>query len=459
MRYFLDPLRCDPPSAKHVRQKRPDVIAMPRSTEGDQEDGIEGKGHSWIIGVGGRGSGVGRPRSAVRGPPVGEARRGGRLQPARGPTDLRTRYISPMQRRLVSLDVFRGLTIAAMVIVNNPGDWNNMYWPLEHAAWDGWTPTDLIFPFFLFIVGVSITLSRKSAGAPSILRRGAIIFALGLFLAGYPRFNIHRWRIPGVLQRIAVCYVAAAALYRLTMGDRRRQAIVIASTAVVLALGYWALMMLVAPPGGIAGDLSPEGNLGAWLDRTLMNGHLWRQRWDPEGLLSTIPAISTTLLGVLAGICLGSEWSPSRKTVVLAGGGAAAAVIGLLWGAVFPINKNLWTSSYVLFTGGFAAILLAACYWFIDVREWRHGTKPFVIFGVNAITLFVVSGLLVKTLALIRVAGTDGRQVAVSTWAYQHWFLPLAAPQTASLLYSIANLVLLFGLLWWMYRRRLFIRV
>ena len=346
-----------------------------------------------------------------------------------------------------------------MVIVNNPGDWSNMYWPLEHAAWNGWTPTDLIFPFFLFIVGVSITLSKKSSGWRSILRRGAIIFALGLFLAGYPRFDIHRWRIPGVLQRIAVCYLAAAGLYRVTSGSRRRQVIAVASTATALALGYWAIMMLVPPPGGSAGDLSPDGNLGAWVDRALMDGHLWRPRWDPEGLLSTLPAIATTLLGVLAGMCLRADWTSTRKTATLAGGGAAALLVGLAWDVVFPINKNLWTSSYVLFTGGFAALLLAACYWIIDVKGWRRGTTPLVILGVNAITLFVVSGLLVKTLALIRVAGPDGRQIPVNSWAYQHWFVPFADPKNASLLYSIGNLALLFGLLWWLYRRRIFLRV
>jgi predicted acyltransferase len=372
----------------------------------------------------------------------------------------RTASLTPaVSQRLLSLDVFRGLTIAAMVIVNNPGDWSNMYWPLRHAEWNGWTPTDLIFPCFLFIVGVSITLSKKSSGWRSILRRSAIIFALGLFLAGYPRFNIHRWRIPGVLQRIGVCYLAAASLYRLTAGERRRQIIAIASIAVALTLGYWAMMMLVAAPGGTAGDLSPEGNLGAWLDRALMNGHLWRPRWDPEGLLSTVPAIATTLLGVLAGLCLGAEWSSSRKTAALAGGGAAALIVGLAWNTVFPINKNLWTSSYVFFTAGFAALLLAACYWVLDVKGWRRGTMPLVILGVNAITLFVVSGLLVKTLALIRLAGPNGRDIAVSTWAYLHWFVPLAQPKNASLLYSVANLAVLFGLLWWMYRRRIFLRV
>ena len=363
------------------------------------------------------------------------------------------------RQRLLSLDVFRGLTMAAMVVVNNPGDWGNVYWPLLHAEWHGCTPTDLIFPFFLFIVGVSITLSKKSAGWGSILRRSAIIFALGLFLAGYPRFDIEGWRIPGVLQRIALCYLAAAAAYRLTLGNRRRQATVLGAIAVALALGYWAVMMLVPAPGGFAGDLSPEGNLGAWIDRALMDGHLWRPRWDPEGLLSTIPAIATTLLGVLAGLCLAGGWTARRKAAVLAGGGAVAVVIGLVWGMAFPINKSLWTSSYVFFTAGCASLLLALCYWTLDIKGWQRWTTPLVILGVNAITLYVASGLLVKTLALISVAGPDGREIAISRWAYLHWFAPFAAPKNASLAYALAHLVILFALLWWMYRRRLFLRV
>jgi predicted acyltransferase len=362
-------------------------------------------------------------------------------------------------QRLISLDVFRGLTMAGMVIVNNPGDWGNVYAPLLHAEWHGWTPTDLIFPFFLFIVGVSITLSRKAASGSSILRRAAIIFALGLFLAGYPRFDIGRWRIPGVLQRIAVCYLAAAATYRVTAGRRDARPWIIAAVAGILAVGYWALMMLVAAPGGAAGDLSPEGNLGAWIDRALMDGHLWRPRWDPEGLLSTIPAISTTLLGILAGLVLQGESAPSRKTAILAAGGVIGVLIGMAWGVVFPINKNLWTSSYAVFTAGAAALLLALCYWIVDVRGWKRWTTPLVILGVNAITLFVASGLLVKTLNLIRVAGPDGRDIAVSRWAYLHGFVPLAEPRNASLLYAFANLAVLFVLLAWMYRRRIILKV
>ena len=361
--------------------------------------------------------------------------------------------------RLVSLDVFRGATMAAMVIVNNPGDWANVYWPLLHAEWDGWTPTDLIFPFFLFIVGVSITLSRKSASWGSILRRGLLIIAIGLFLAGYPRFDLTRWRIPGVLQRIGLCYLAAAALYRTSTGDRRRRGAILLSVAGGLALLYWFVMMHVPPPGGIAGDLSAEGNLGAYIDRTVMRGHLWKPHWDPEGLLSTIPAIATTLFGVVAGIGLSADVRPERKARNLAVAGIGAAIGGLMWNMVFPINKGLWTSSYAVFTSGAACALLALCYWAIDIRGSRGWTKPLVILGTNAITLFAASALLVKTAALMTVAGPDGDPISVSRYAYLHYFETLASPKNASLLYAIANLVLLFGLLALLYRRRIFLRV
>ena len=360
--------------------------------------------------------------------------------------------------RLVSLDVFRGATMASMVIVNNPGDWGAVYAPLLHAEWHGWTPTDLIFPFFLFIVGVSITLSSRSATWGSILRRSALILALGLFLSGYPRFDVSRWRIPGVLARIAVCYLFAASAYRLTAGDRKRQGRSLFFIAMALAVGYWLVMTLVPPPGGTAGDLSPEGNLGAWIDRAVMEGHLYKPRWDPEGILSTVPAISTTLLGIIAGLWLGSDETPSRKASLLAIAGVAGIAVGYLWSAVFPINKNLWTSSYVMFTAGGASLLLAACYWIIDVRGWRGWTKPFVVLGSNAITLFVVAALLARTLGFIKVPSAGG-EVSLNRFIYVTFFAPSAAPKNASLMYALANLVVLFALLAWMYRRRIFVRV
>jgi len=355
--------------------------------------------------------------------------------------------------RLVSLDVFRGITMAAMVIVNNPGDWDNVYGPLLHAPWHGWTPTDLIFPFFLFIVGVAITLSKRSISAGSILKRAAIILAVGLFLAGFPSFDLTTWRIPGVLQRIALCYAAAALLYA-----RWRRPAVIAAAAAALMLGYWVVMTLVPVPGGTAGDLSPDGNLAAFVDRSLMSGHLWKPTWDPEGLLSTFPAIATTLLGVLAGLWIGSSAVPARQTALLALAGAGAIAAGLAWNFFFPINKSLWTSSYVMFSAGAAALFLALCYWIIDIRGWRWWTKPFVILGVNALALYALAALLASMLGSLSVTPTDGTEMSLQSWLFTSMFKPLASPKNASLLYALANLAVLFLILFGMYRRRIFLR-
>lgn len=355
--------------------------------------------------------------------------------------------------RLVSLDVFRGITMAGMVIVNNPGDWGNVYWPLLHADWNGWTPTDLIFPFFLFIVGVAITLSRRTSSTSSILKRGAVIFAVGLFLAGFPRFDLSHWRIPGVLQRIAVCYTAAALLYHW-----KRSARLLATVAAALMLAYWAAVTLIPVPGGVAGDLTAGHDLGSYIDRLLMSGHTWKTTWDPEGVLSTVPAIATTLLGTLAGLWMGRAVTPDKKAGMLALAGVVAIGIGEIWNLAFPINKNLWTSSYVMFTGGAAALFLALCYWVIDVKGWRGWTKPFVILGMNALALFAFSALLVKTMARITITLDDGTSMSSSRWIYTTLFSPYLAPKNASFAYAVANLALLFLVLVWMYRRKIFLK-
>jgi predicted acyltransferase len=355
-----------------------------------------------------------------------------------------------VRTRLISLDAFRGLTMAGMVIVNNPGTWSAMYWPLEHAGWNGWTPTDLIFPFFLFIVGVSMTLSRQTLGAPwgRILRRAAVIVGLGLFMAGFPFFNPSHWRIPGVLQRIGLCYLAAASLYRLTRG--RRQIVTLVGIILALLIGYWIAL-------GIGGDLTPEGNLGARIDRGLLGGHLWRRDWDPEGLLSTLPAVATTLVGVLAGMWTRSDAPPARKVVALAAAGFALFAAGEAWGLVFPINKQLWTSSYVLLTGGAAAVLLAGCIHFIEVRKVAAWSRPFVVLGSNAIALFVVSGLVARLLNIIHVPFA-GERVSGQYAIYERLFAPLAAPKNASLIYSLAFLALMYAVCDVMYRRRIFLK-
>ena len=370
--------------------------------------------------------------------------------------------------RLVSLDAFRGLTMAGMVIVNNPGDWGNVYPPLLHAAWNGCTPTDLIFPFFLFIVGVSITLSRGTMGDPwMIVKRAVVIFGLGMLLTLYPRWDFSVVRIPGVLQRIAVCYLAAAFLFRWTApshgsDDARRLAHgrTLLVWAAALTLGYWGVMMLVPAPGGVAGDLTPDGNLGAYLDRTIFGGHLWSQSktWDPEGLLSTVPAIATTLLGGMAGLWLGSRASGARKAMGLLAAGIVGIGIGLAWSLVFPLNKALWTSSYVWFTAGAASVFLAFCYALIDLRGWKAWSWPFVILGRNAIALFVLSGLMTKFLSFHKVSGPDGSPVSMLRYIYTTWFVPLAEPINASLLFALANLAVLFVVLWLMDRKGIYLK-
>ena len=370
--------------------------------------------------------------------------------------------------RLTSLDAFRGLTMAGMVIVNNPGDWGHVYPPLLHAGWNGCTPTDLIFPFFLFIVGVSMTLSRGTMGDPwKIVKRALVIFGLGMILALYPRWDFSVVRIPGVLQRIAVCYLMAAFLFRWTSpkqgnDDTRRWAHgrTLVIWAIGLTLAYWVMMLLVPVPGGVAGDLTPSGNLGAYVDRTVFGKHLWVQSktWDPEGLLSTIPAIATTLLGGVAGLWLGSRASGARKAMGLVVAGIAAMGLGLAWSLTFPLNKSLWTSSYVWFTGGAAAVLLAMCYALIDVRGWKAWSRPLVILGLNAIALFVLSGLGTKFLMNHKTAMADGALSSWRSYIYNAWFVPLADPYNASLLFAFANLVVLFVVLYLMDRRGIYLK-
>ncbi len=355
--------------------------------------------------------------------------------------------------------MFRGVTVAAMVIVNNPGDWGAVYWPLLHAEWHGWTPTDLVFPFFLFIVGVSIGLGSKATSVPAILRRGAVIWGLGLFLAGFPFFRLATIRIPGVLARIAWCYVAAALLARALGGDRDRTR---SALLVVVALlgGYWILLTVVPFPGGSAGDLTAGKDIGAWLDRSLFGRHMWRGgAYDPEGLLSTIPAIGTTLLGVLAGWRIKDSGSPRATVRGLLGWGLAGVIAGLVVAVWLPLNKSLWTSSYALFTAGLASASLAACYWLLDAgakQQLRGITEPFVALGRNAILLFVLSGLIAKT--LIYVEWPDPA-LPLGRWLYLSAFAPFAPAHVASLAYAIANLLLLYALLAYMHRRRIYLTV
>ncbi|HKQ99466.1 MAG TPA: heparan-alpha-glucosaminide N-acetyltransferase domain-containing protein [Pyrinomonadaceae bacterium] len=372
---------------------------------------------------------------------------------------------SATSSRLLSLDVFRGLAIAGMVLVNNPGTWSSIYWPLRHAEWHGWTPTDLIFPFFLFIVGVSITLAlapRVHAGGDDralvrkIFKRSVIIFALGLFLNGFPFFDLAEIRIPGVLQRIAICYLAASLLF-LKVKDWRAQALI----AVCLLLVYWVLMTTVPVPGYGAGDLGKEGNLAAYIDRWLLGRHIWKggKVFDPEGLLSTVPAISTTLAGVLTGRWLGTSRTQLEKARGMLFAGACAVALGWAWHILFPINKSLWTSSYVVFTAGAALLLLALCYWLVDIKGKRAWASPFVIFGVNALALFVFSGLLGRLMGIIKVPRGDGTSMALQPYIYQNLFASWASPPNASLLYAVTYVMFWLLMMWLLYRKNILIKV
>jgi predicted acyltransferase len=371
--------------------------------------------------------------------------------------------------RLVSVDVFRGITIIAMILVNNPGNIQTTYWPLKHAVWHGWTPTDLVFPFFLFIVGVAIVLALKSrvdAGAAreplvrKIIRRSVILFGVGLFLNGYP-FGLfgprgfaeflETWRIPGVLQRIAICYLVVSLLV-LFCRLRTLKVLIIA-----FLVGYWALMTLVPVPGMGASDINdPGGHLSAWLDRAVFGEHVWQYAkvYDPEGLLSTIPAFATTLFGVFAGLLLGAAYDPIEKVARLFVFGSLLVGGGAIFGWFFPINKPIWTSSYAVFTAGLAFCCLAMCMWFFDIRDNPRTAKFFTIYGVNAIALYVGSGVLARTLAYVKVDGLPLQQIV-----HGRLFASWMPPHVASLCYAITWILGWFLVLAWMYRRRIFIKI
>jgi len=361
--------------------------------------------------------------------------------------------------RLVSLDVFRGITIAGMVLVNNPGSWEHIYWPLEHAQWHGWTPTDLVFPFFLFIVGVAIPLAfarRLESGGSKrdlylkIIKRTLIIFAIGLFLNGLPYFGLAEYRIPGVLQRIAVCYFFASIIF-LNTKVRTQIAITIG-----LLIFYWLLVKLVPAPGYVAGDLTKEGSLPSFVDRVVFGKHVWSQArvYDPEGLLSTVPAIATTLIGALTGTWLRTEKTQHEKAAGMFVVGAVCVALGWAWNSFFPINKALWTSSYVLFTGGLALQFLSLCYWLIDIKGYRRWVKPFEVFGLNAIALYVVADVIAVLLGTVKVG-----QAPLGGWIYDHVFASWASPVNASLAFGICFVLVCLVLMWILYQRKIFLKV
>jgi len=395
--------------------------------------------------------------------------------------------VDTLSNRLTSLDAFRGITIAAMIIVNDPGSWDAIYGPLKHAEWHGWTPTDLIFPFFLFIVGVSISISLGRYTEPGtvprdvyarIIRRSLLLFAIGVFLNALPLYDFakHEWidistlRIMGVLQRIAICYLVSSFIFILT--DWRQQLII----SVGLLLIYWALMTWIDIPECLRTtvDLKPC-NLAAYIDRLILTtNHMWKESkvFDPEGLLSTIPAIASTMAGVLAGTWLGSEppavaggLSPNRgdlrvrRALLFFVVGILLTITGLIWNYWFPINKNLWTSSYVVFTTGVALCFLAFLYWLIDIKGFVRWAKPFVIFGTNAIALYIGASVMESFLGAIIVGGDRSDPVTLQGWIFENLFLPFAEPVNASLAYAVCFTLVWLLLMWLLYRKRIFIRL
>ena len=377
--------------------------------------------------------------------------------------------------RLRSLDAFRGITVAAMILVNNPGDWAHIYAPLEHAPWNGWTPTDLIFPFFLFIVGVSITFALRGhepwgrhpvASAPGvqgkIIRRGLTLFALGFFLNLFPRFDFANVRIPGVLQRIGLVYIACSLLFLHTT-PRRQMGL----TALIL-IGYYLLMTVIPVPGVGYANLEPETNLAAWFDYTLLTpAHLYRATrvWDPEGILSTLPAVGTGLLGLLTGRWLqdstyGSVARQSYKALFLFLAGAWLALVGTLLSGFFPINKALWTSTFVLLAGGLAMCALAICYYLIDVRQHRSWSGVFVAFGVNAITVFFLSGLILRIMNMFTLLNPNGGTWGLKEYLYQSFIVPYVPdPTLASLVGALTFVGIWAVILWIMYQKKVIIKV
>jgi predicted acyltransferase len=374
--------------------------------------------------------------------------------------------------RLVSVDVLRGLTIAFMILVNNNGNEATAYWPLKHSAWNGCTPTDLVFPTFLFLVGITTvfsTASRLAKGATKqslflhVLRRSIILYLLGLVVNSFPYFHMHTMRFYGVLPRIAICYLITASLYLICPGWRSKAAIAVAALA-----GYWILMRYVPVPGyGIPGHdvplLDRDANLTAWLDRQIFSAsHLYEHTRDPEGLLSTIPAVATTLLGLVTGIWLRTRRTLSAKVVGIAIAGLCGVLLGALWNFSFPINKKLWTSSYVLFAGGVSLLLLALCLLIVDLRKAGSAAPadsrlvmPLLVFGTNAISAYVFSELLQSTLSVIHLSPGLNLQQTL----YQSILHIASNPAFASLLYSLGFVGVCWLFVSALYRRRIFVRV
>jgi len=422
-----------------------------------------------------------------------------------------------VRERLISLDVFRGLTILLMTIVNNPGDWGNVYPPLLHAHWNGCTPTDLVFPFFIFIMGVAVPLAMPEKkydettfnkilirslrmfclgiffnffgniqlfgldGIPLLIARLTITIAVGYALMGsfsnrlknilaftilflylilaYGGFEDYQdVRLPGVLQRIAIVYFVVSLLY--LKASRRTQII----TGIVLLLGYWAIMTLVPVPGFGEANLERGTNLAAWLDSVVLKGHMYYETktWDPEGILSTLPSIVNGIIGLLIGQILQLNVTKIQKAQRMGMIGTVLIFLGLIWDLVFPINKSIWTSSYVLYTTGLATVCLTALYYVIDIAGYKKGFKLFVIWGVNPMIVFFASQIIPQALVMIRFGNPSNpqEQTNLLDYLYRFGIAPLFSnPMTASLAGALTYVAIWTFILWIFYRNKLIFKV
>lgn len=361
-----------------------------------------------------------------------------------------------MKDRILSVDIFRGMTIVLMILVNTPGTWSNVYAPFLHAKWHGYTPTDLVFPFFLFIVGTSIVFAYKNKKTDArtyrkISVRSLKLIGLGLFLGAFtlsfPFFkDFSEIRFPGVLQRIGVVFFFASVLF-LNLDWKK-----LIGLSVILLIGYWLLMTLI-PVNGVESTLErAPNNLANWLDVKVFGTHNYKADYDPEGLLSTIPSIVSSLLGIFTGLILLSN--QKKKTTILFGLGGSLLIIGHLWDFIFPINKALWTSSFVLVTAGWANIVLALIYYLTDVRDLKFGSI-FRYAGANAIVLYFMSSFISKVMGLLQVGETS-----LHGWLFQNIYVQeFMSLELSSLLYGLSVVAFHVALAYVLYKRKIFIKV
>jgi len=364
-------------------------------------------------------------------------------------------------KRLIALDVLRGLTIALMIMVNTPGSWTYVYAPLRHAKWHGCTPTDLVFPFFLFIVGVSMWFSFKKYGTGltkegvlKVLKRFLVIFLLGLFLNAFPKFNFENLRFFGVLQRIAFAYAIAAIL---CMKFNHKQLFMVFSFILV---GYWSLLYF----GGSNDVYSLTSNVVGKVDLFLFGeNHVYKGfgiPFDPEGLLSAIPSVATVIMGYFTGRIIENSNNVTaaiKKMIIF---GVVSVIIGWFWGYLFPINKPLWTSTYVLYTGGLAMLFLAFLLWIIDVKEVKKWSRPFIHFGTNPLFIFMFSILYVKVIIyLVKVTNTEGETITGYSYLYKNIFVPIAGNMNGSLLFAVSHIIFFWLLTYILYRKKIFIKI